>query len=105
VRIFEAFPSRFLKSTDLQGREPTVTISTVKLENVRGGKRPVIYFNGKKKGMILNKTNAAAIAALYTDETDAWVGKQITLYPTMVEFQGDMVESIRIRGPRIRQVA
>ena len=105
MKILDAFPSKFVKASDLQGREQVVTIREVRLENIRGGKKPTLYFDGKKKGMILNKTNATAIAAMYGGETDAWVGKALTLYPTMVEFQGGMVESIRVKGPRVRQVA
>jgi hypothetical protein len=105
VKIFDAFPSKFVKSSDLQGREQIVTIREVKLENLRGGKRPVLYFERRSKGFVINKTNARAIAAMYSEETDAWVGKQMTLYPTMVEFQGKMVESIRIKGPKLRDVA
>jgi hypothetical protein len=35
-----------------------------------------------------------------SEETDAWGGKELTIYPTMVEFQGRMVQSIRIKGPK-----
>jgi hypothetical protein len=104
MRIYDAFSSRYVRAADLQGREAGVKIRDVKLENFRGRKAPVLYFEGKNKGLILNKTNASAIAVLYSEETDAWTGKEITIYPTMVEFQGRMVQSIRVKGPKLRNV-
>ena len=38
MRIGAAFPSTYLKAADLQGRQVTVTISHIKLEEV-GGER------------------------------------------------------------------
>ena len=104
MRIYDAFPSKYVQAADLQGREASVRIREVKLENIRGRKAPVLFFEGKTKGLVLNKTNAAAIAVLYSEETDGWAGKEITIYPTMVEFQGRMVQSIRVKGPKLRNV-
>lgn len=103
--IFAALPSKFLKASDLQGREAPVQIREVKLENIRGNKTPVLYFERKTKGLILNKTNAAAIAAIYGAETDDWPGKSLILFPTMVEFRQRPVPTIRVKGPALREVA
>jgi hypothetical protein len=46
---------------------------------------------------VTNKTNAMAIAAKYGDETNAWNGAEIELYSTLVSFQGQMVDAIRVR--------
>jgi hypothetical protein len=102
--MLDAFPSKYVKAADLRGREASVRIREVKLENFRGRKAPVLYFEGKQKGLILNKTNASALAILYSEETDAWAGKELTIYPTTVEFQGRMVQSNRIKGPKLRNV-
>jgi hypothetical protein len=61
--------------------------------------KPVLYFTGKDKGMVLNKTNAKNIANLIGSfETDEWIGFRIRLYATNVEFQGETVESIRVKS-------
>jgi hypothetical protein len=39
----------------------------------------VVYFQGKQKGLVTNKTNANNIAALYGDDTDDWIGQKIML--------------------------
>jgi hypothetical protein len=69
---------------------------------------PILYFQGVPKGMVLNKTNAKVIAAAYTDETDAWQGMPIVLFPAMVAFGAETVEAIRVKVPsaaeRIRAI-
>ena len=102
MRITDAFPSDYLKAADLQGREITVAMTSVKMETVGKDKDmlPVLYFQGKAKGLVLNKTNANTIAALYGDDTDNWGGGEILLYEAMVEYQGKMGPAIRVRAPR-----
>ena len=90
---------------DLQGRSLTVIIKTVTREDVGGddGKqKPVIYFRGKEKGFVLNATNFDVIADAYGDETDDWAGQPIELYPTKVNFKGQLTDAIRVRIPQTK---
>lgn len=98
MNINESFPSNFLKAADLQGTTPTVTISNIKVEDIGEDRKPVIYFAGKEKGIVLNKTNANNIADIYGPETDDWIGQKVMLFTTFVDFQGRSVEAIRIRA-------
>lgn len=98
MNINEAFPSKYLKASDLQGGQPTVTISHVTVEEVgETDRKPVIYFVGKEKGIVLNKTNATNIGDAYGPDTDEWTGKKVTLFTAWVDFNGRSVEAIRIR--------
>ena len=100
--INRAFPSKYLKASDLGDQAPTVTIQRVASELV-GGKdtRLIAYFHGKQKGLVLNKTNAKAIAAIAdSPETDDWEGTTVQLYVTQIEFQGEMTDAVRVRVPR-----
>jgi len=99
MRISEAFPSNYLRATDLQGKNVTAIIDRVELEEIGGEHKPVIYFRGKEKGLVCNKTNANNIAAAYGDDTDGWTDGEIVLFPAMVDFQGRTVEAIRVRVP------
>ena len=101
MKISSAFPSKFLKAADLQDQNVNVIISHVDMDDVGDtDKKPVVFFQGKAKGVVLNKTNSKVIAMAYGDDTDAWRGKPLILFPAMVEFKGDMVEAIRCRVPK-----
>ena len=62
--------------------------------------KPVVFFEDEEKGLILNKTNGLKIAAIIgSRDTNQWVGKAVTLFPTTVEFGGDSIAAIRVRPP------
>lgn len=95
--INSAFPSSYLKCADLAGRRVIVTIDRVAMEDIGGEHKPVLFFVGKERGLVLNKTNANTITDIVgTSETDHWSGVKIMLYPTKTEYQGKRVDAIRI---------
>ena len=97
-----ASQSNRLKAADLGKQEIRVQIAgigLVEFDEKDGRKKRMLElsFLNIEKTLPLNKTNAEAIAYAYGGDTDAWVGKVIILYPTMVSFGDNMVEAIRIR--------
>lgn len=109
MKISRSFPSKYLKADDIgKSRRIRVIVKGVTMENVgMDGKdetKPIVYFNGAQKGLVLNKTNAGRIAAVYGDETDEWIGKEVLLYVEKVPFQNQMVDSIRVDLPRVEAV-
>ena len=102
ANIHEVFPSKYLRASDLGGVSPVVTIDRVEFEPVGRARemKGVVYFAGKQKGLVLNKTNATKMAEIVGSlETDDWPGSRVQLYATEVEFQGDTVETIRCKAP------
>jgi hypothetical protein len=99
MRISEAFPSKYLRAADLMGRPVTAVMERMTIEEVGDDTKPIVYFVGKTKGLALNKTNATKIALAYGDDTDDWMGRDLILYPTEVDFQGRQVEAIRVKVP------
>ena len=90
--------SKHLKAEDLGTTTPSVTIERVELEKVGEDTKPVMYFAGKDKGLVLNVTNANMVTEIAgTDESDAWSGQRIQLYVTKVDYAGKRVPAIRIR--------
>lgn len=92
----------YIFAFDLNGKDVTVTITKVVQGELtssggRKTKKPVVYFEGKAKGLALNATNARTIAAMYGNYVEQWIGKSITLYPTTTQMGGETVEAIRIR--------
>lgn len=108
MKVSEEFPSQYLEAADLQGREVTVKIaSTDKQKGVKGrdGKpfdARVLFFEGKKKGMCVNKTNAKRIRDELGlgDDMDTWIGHSITIFPTTCNaFGKPNVPCIRVKVP------
>lgn len=88
--VSEEFPSQFMESAELKGKEWTMKIARVeKQKGVKGrdGKLfdpRVIYFEKAKKGFCVNKTNAKRIRDQIGlgDDMEQWIGHEITIYPT-----------------------
>jgi hypothetical protein len=97
MNINEAFPSKYLKASDLQDREVAVVIGRIEMETIGTDRRMLLYFNGKDKALVCNKTNATSIAKGYGQDTDNWIGKPIVLFSAYVDFKGESVEAIRIK--------
>lgn len=101
MKISQAFPSKYLKAEDLQGRRLAVTIESADIETIQGNHGPedklIVRFVGKEKGLVCNVTNANVIAELLgSEETDDWIEKRIVLYEAKVDFQGKRVPAIRV---------
>ena len=108
------YPNEYLYAADLKGKDKTLTISRFSVEDlhVAGSKtepKPVLYFaeieQAHKDGklpfnlkLVINKTNTKQMIKLLGTETDNWIGKKITLYPTTTKFGRDTVDCIRIRN-------
>jgi hypothetical protein len=102
ANINDAFPSKYLKASDFEGDTPIVTIASIAFEEVGKEKdvRPILYYEGEQKGIVLNKTNATNITKIYGSETNDWIGKKVQIGTAWVDFQGQSVEAIRIYPPK-----
>ena len=102
--INAAFPSKYLRATDLGDDAVLVTIDRVtneRLKNQQGVEesRPAIHFHEfPNKPLVLNKTNAKKIATLLkSTDTDDWEHQQVQLYATETQFGADTVACIRVK--------
>ncbi len=94
----------FIGAWDLKDKDVVVTIAKVIGGQLTGpggkkSKKPVVYMRGTEKGFAINATNGKAIAGMYGNHVENWVGKRITLYKSMTRNpngDGD-VECIRVR--------
>lgn len=99
INMNEAFPSKWLKADDIDG-STIVTISDVTMESIGDDERkPVIWFRGYDKGMVMNKTNANNVSACYGPDTDMWIDRQMELTTAMVDFQGRSTRALRLYAP------
>jgi arabinogalactan endo-1,4-beta-galactosidase len=102
MKISEEFPSKYLKASDLQGRDVKVIMANVEREKLGDDMKLVLYFKGKEKGVVLNKTNSNTIVDAYGDDTDDWYDQELILFSVMVDFQGKVGPAIRCRVPTAR---
>lgn len=97
------FDRKFVAAFDLGRGDTVVVIDRVKAETLKAGpqddakKRPVVWFKGKELAFPLNKTNARAIAGMYGNKVEDWVGKPISIYATTTQVGRDTKECIRVR--------
>jgi len=102
VNYLTLFDSEWLRHCDLGDRPRVVTITKVVQGELRNGKtksrKPVVHFKEFDKPFGLNKTNGKAIATLYTNETERWIGKQVELYPARTTFGSEEVDCVRVRA-------
>jgi hypothetical protein len=94
----ELYPGRFLKAGELQGKQVTLSIASVdidELESDQGKKiKGVISFDRTPKQLALNKTNGLCIRSMFGRKLADWIGKRITLFPS--QWNGE--DCIRIWG-------
>lgn len=101
-----AFPGKHLKADDLGGQTATLTISGVAMQKVGDdGEKPCVAFYETQQDLVLNQTNCNAIIEAYGPESQMWVGRQIQLYPTRVQFGANMVPAIRVQVPQAAPAA
>jgi hypothetical protein len=85
-----------------EGKDVVVRIANVLKKELKGGKKakehkPVLMFEGKEKGLICNATNCKALQGMYGPYVEAWRGKWVALYVTIVSSPDGDVPAIRIR--------
>ena len=103
MKLHELRESRYLTKEDV---DPplNVTIKKVIKENVgmegeESREKFVMFFEGQKKGMVLNFTNGTILEEITkSDDSEGWVGWKIQLYSEPnIFFGGKKTGGIRIR--------
>jgi hypothetical protein len=64
--------------------------------------KPVVAYRGWSKTHPLNKGVSVFVADGLGDDTNAWIGKQVIILPTVTPYQGKQYEVIRVRLPAAR---
>lgn len=105
MRVELLFPSKYLRAADFQGKAVTLRIKDVRLEEMQEAngtskQKGIVRFHDTSKALVLNRTNALCIAAMFGPETDKWVNRRVTLHPAPFRdpFTGEASTAIRVRG-------
>ncbi len=99
MKANELCPPPHLECADLNGGDMEVTVKSVGFDEVGEARerKGIVYFEEVSRGLVLNRTNLKRIVKSLGDDTDAWPGKKITLYPSETDFGGRTVPCIRVR--------
>ncbi len=104
MKLSTMWPTKYITAGDLpqDGSGLPCRIERVVIENPAPDgepieQKPVVYFVGGKKGLVLNKTNGYAIGEAFGEDTDDWVNKAILLVRETTEYQGKRVPCVRVR--------
>lgn len=97
-KISESFGGKWIKAADVGPRGLKGVIDEVTEEEVGQDKqlKIVVWIKGQEKGLILNATNANDLVSIYGDDTDTWKDKKIALKIARVNYQGKVVDGVRI---------
>jgi len=82
----QLFPGRFIKAGEMHGKPVTLTLKSIYLDDLEKEDgttkaQAVATFVEIKREWAVNRTNASALRAMWGDDTDAWLGKRVTLFP------------------------
>lgn len=96
------YDAKYVRAWDIPpGQDAVCIIDRVEGETIKGvdkeDRRPVVYFRGKQKGMVLNKGMGKAIKGMYGRFVKDWIGKPIAIYATQVTAFGETHDVVRVR--------
>ena len=101
MNIYSTDLFKYLAGDMIGQNQVTLTIVSVSIEDMNSGKggsqsKPCLHFKERDKMMVLNKTNATALAKELGPETDRWKGARITLEAPMIDAFGKQTRTLRI---------
>lgn len=97
MRVDQIYPNTYLSASDIGNHKLQAVICEVGLVVLDGEQKLALSFEGKQKLMVLNRSNASAMAEVFGQETDGWLGKSVELYTIRTEFKGRPVDGLRLR--------
>ena len=101
MSVKDIYPNQggdWLKANDLNNRTHQLIVETTETVMLDGEPKILLGFENREKKLLCNKTNARAIASDYGDDEHSWIGKTVTIFPTICLFNGDPnTPCIRVR--------
>lgn len=103
----QLYPGRFLRAGQFLGKQVTLTIKAVYLDDLQGDKgverKAILSFAETPAELVLCKLNGVCLAAMFGKAVPEWVGKRVTFWPTdtlmpMPTAKGDDRICIRVWG-------
>jgi hypothetical protein len=105
MKMSKLFHGKYLRASDVVGKQYDATISHVTIERMRDNKeKAVAYFEGQDRGIPLNKTKCDLLAKMSgSDDTDDWAGLKINISEGETSFGADTVACIEFKPAHSRK--
>lgn len=85
-------------SAESEGLPITAKIVAVKVERMKDGRsKPVVTIDQPGPQLVLNKGNAQALIDAFGPDSEAWVGRTITISLHVVQFMGKKTKGILVK--------
>jgi len=72
VNIDDFYPTKYAKASDVRSTK-TFELLDIATEEFEKGPKPVLFFKGANKGVVLNKTNSQRLKDEFGSDTDNWI--------------------------------
>src|SRR5215831_7306298 len=100
MRANQAFPSKYLKSSDMKEKPRVAVISHLAQETIGQGQdakeKHVLHFEDQKP-LVLNRTNWDTLEEAFGD-SDEWPGHKVKIRCARTQFQGKATDGIRLEA-------
>jgi hypothetical protein len=98
VSIRDQYGSQYLNAADLTEERVRGTIRTAGVEEVGPNREAKVVLSvvGLPKRVVLNRTNAAALAKVFGDETSDWVGRHVEVFAAPTQYAGKPTMGVRL---------
>lgn len=99
MKAIELCPPKHLAAADLGGKDVKVTVKNVAFTEVGEAKerKGALVLNEFDRPMVINRTNIKRLITQLGNDTDEWIGKEFTIYPSECDYKGETVDCIRVR--------
>jgi hypothetical protein len=103
----ELYAGDYLKAEDVKEKPFKGVIQRVEPAEMNDGKeKVVVYFEGRKRGLVLNGTRYDQIVEITkTHETDNWIGTPLLVYAGKTNFGGKRVDCLVVGSPKVKSEA
>jgi len=93
--------SKYFRASDFS-KEIICTVESVdscefKNDDGSAAVKPVLHFQDMPQALVLNKTNFTALSLMFGEDTNDWIGAKVALYPSRVEFKGNVMPTIKVK--------
>ena len=100
----QKFPSRYYKPEDFTG-DVRLTMASVHDELIFAEQRPVLYFRGQEKGLVINGARNKSLIDLFGYESNQWVGQDVVLFATTTMVGNKAKPTIGVKKPNGQPIA